>query len=120
MEYLRETGISFNPGEQLTAAKLEKLNTKINELVREVNKMLKGLCNLNIELGNYSRRFSLEEAINIVSNTRRIKGMKIRFLSENGKYVEFSYVGETLDSNEWNNPNNWTESLDVIDGGEWV
>lgn len=119
MEYIKETGISFKPGEQLTAAKLEKLNTKINELVVVVNKMLKGLCDINVELNDFSRKFDLSEAITIVSNTRRIKGMKIRFLSKNDKYVEFSYTGETLDTSDWTNTNNWTESLDVVDGGEW-
>ena len=48
MEYITETGISFNKGEQLTARKLQILNEKINELIRNVNNMLKGLCDINI------------------------------------------------------------------------
>lgn len=120
MEYITKTGISFNKGEQLTARKLQIMNDKINELVNNVNNMLMGLCNINIELNDFTRIFDLSEAINIVSQTRRMKGMKIRFLGENEIYLEYSYIGPTLNDVDWENIDNWTMIEDlVVDGGEF-
>lgn len=120
MEYIPETGISFNKGEQLTASKLQTLNDRINELVRNVNNMLKGLCDINVELNDFNRIFSLSEAINVISNTRRVRGMKIRFLAQNNSYSEYSYVGKTLSDIDWKNLDNWTIFEDVVvDGGEF-
>ena len=81
MEYITETGISFNKGEQLTARKLQTLNDKINELVRTVNSMLMGLCDINVELNNFTRIFELPEAISVVSQTRRMKGITLNILT---------------------------------------
>lgn len=120
MEYITETGISFNKGEQLTARKLQTLNDKINELVRNVNGMLMGLCDINVELNDFTRIFDLQEAISVVSQTRRMKGMKIRFLSANGTYLEYSYTGSTLKDADWENTENWTILEDLlVDGGEF-
>lgn len=120
MEYITETGISFNKGEQLTARKLQTLNDKINELVRNVNHMLMGLCDINIELNDFTRILELPEAISIVSQTRRMKGMKIRFLGENETYLEYSYIGSTLKDEDWENIENWAISEDLlVDGGEF-
>ncbi len=120
MEYLQETGITFNKGEQLTARKLQLMNNKINELVRNVNNMLKGLCDLNVEFNDFNRVFDLYEAVNVVSQTRRMRGMKIRFLANNDTYLEYSYVGDTLNDSDWKNLDNWTmiEST-IVDGGEF-
>ena len=120
MEYITETGISFNKGEQLTARKLQTLNDKINELVRVVNNMLMGLCDINVELNDFTRVFELSEAISVVSQTRRVKGMKIRFLGENETYLEYSYTGSTLNDTDWKNIENWTMVEDLlVDGGEF-
>lgn len=120
MEYITETGISFNKGEQLTARKLQILNDKINELVRNVNGMLMGLCDINVELNDFTRIFELPEAISIVSQTRRMKGMKIRFLGKNETYLEYSYTGLTLNDADWKNIENWTMIEDlIVDGGEF-
>ena len=120
MEYIQETGITFNKGEQLTARKLQILNDKINELVRNVNNMLEGLCDINVELNDFSRIFTLSEALEVVSKTRRMRGMKIRFLGQNETYQEYSYVGETVEDADWNNVDNWSIFEDVvIDGGEF-
>ena len=120
MEYITETGISFNKGEQLTARKLQTMNDKINELVRNVNHMLMGLCDINIELNDFTRILELPEAISIVSQTRRMKGMKIRFLGENETYLEYSYIGPTLKDKDWENIENWAISEDLlVDGGEF-
>ena len=120
MEYLRETGITFNKGEQLTARKLQIMNDKINELVKTANNFLCGLCDINVELNDFDRVFTLPEAIGIVSQTRRMKGMKVRFLASNDCYVEYSYIGSTLEDSDWYNLENWSIFEDpVIDGGEF-
>jgi hypothetical protein len=120
MEYLTETGISFNKGEQLTARKLQILNDKINELVKTVNGMLMGLCDINVEINDFTRVFDLSEAIDIVSQTRRMKGMKVRFLGDNNSYLEYSYVGPTVNDTDWENVDNWTMLEDpLIDGGKF-
>lgn len=120
MEYLQETGISFNKGEQLTARKLQTLNNKINELVKSVNNMLRGLCDINIEVNDFEHVFDLQEAIEVVSQTRRNMGLKIRFLGQNNSYLEYSYIGPTLNDVDWNNTENWTMLENVIiDGGEF-
>lgn len=120
MEYLRETGITFNKGEQLTARKLQIMNEKINELIKNVNNLLKGQCDINVELNDYTRILTLSEAIEIVSQTRRCMGMKIRFLAQNECYVEYSYIGQTLGDLDWNNLENWSMLEDpIIDGGEF-
>ena len=120
MDYIGETGISFSKGEQLTARKLQILNDKINELVRNVNNILKGCCDINVELNDFSRAFELSEAIQVVSKSRRMNGMKIRFLGLNNTYLEYSYVGETLNDADWKNTDIWTMLKDlIIDGGEF-
>ena len=119
MEYLRETVVSFNTGEVLTARKLQTLNDTINQLVRVVNDMLEGKCDLNIELNDFNKEFTLKEAIESVSKTRRHLGMKVRFLSsEQKKYLEYSYLGTDLDNNNWTNTDNWVMCEEtLVDGG---
>ena len=119
MNFINKTGLEFTVAQKLTASDLKILNNTINTLVDAVNNLLQGLYDLNIELKNFDRTFSLEEAISIVSNERRIRGMKLRFRNKSGKFVEYSYVGNTLDSIDWNNQNNWLTTLEVIDGGTW-
>lgn len=118
MEYINKTGLSFAPGQKLSAEALSKMNDTINLLVGAVNNMLR-VCDVNVEIDDFSRVFELEEAITMMSNTRRALGMKLRFLGTNKKYVEYSFIGDALDNNTWLDPNNWETGPDVIDGGEW-
>ena len=74
---------------------------------------------MNIELNDFDRTFTLGEAIQIVSNVRRSRGMILRFLNTNNKYVEYAYVVSTLDTIDWNNQDNWTTTLEIVDGGTW-
>lgn len=117
MELIGQTGLIFKSGQKLTSNDLSKMNSTINELVNAVNYLLKGVYNLNQEINDYERRFDLEDAIKLVANNRRSKGMKIRYLSKNDKYVEYSYVGNTLDTSEFLNENNWVDNIGSIDGG---
>lgn len=118
MELIGQTGLIFKSGQKLTSSDLSKMNNTINDLVVAVNYLLKGIYNLNQELNNFDRKFDLDEAITLVSRTRRAKGMKIRFLSCNGKYVEYSYIGESLELADFTNENNWVDNISFIDGGE--
>ena len=119
MNFIKKTGLDFSVGQKLTASDLKILNNTINNLVDAVNNLLQGLYDLNVELKNFDITFTLDEAIAAVSNERRIKGMKLRFRNKSGKYVEYSYVGNTLDSIDWNNQNNWLTTLEIVDGGTW-
>lgn len=118
MELIGQTGLIFKSGQKLSSSDLSKMNNTINDLVVAVNGLLRGIYNLNQELNDFERKFDLDEAIRLVSRTRRAKGMKIRFLSHNGKYVEFSYVGESLELADFTNENNWVDNISFIDGGE--
>lgn len=120
MNYINETGISFNSGEQLTAFKLQTLNNRINELINAVNNILKGSYDVNLEIKDFSRKLSLSEAINLVSKNRRSLGMKIRYLALNDCYAEYSYIGTTLEDSDWMDENNWSYRQDnIVDGGEF-
>ena len=119
MEYLNKTGLDFSAGQKLKASDLKTMNNAINDIVDAVNNLLRGLYDLNIELDDFDRTFTLGEAIQTVSDLRRARGMKLRFLNKNNKYVEYSYIGRTLDTIDWNNLDNWTTTLEIIDGGTW-
>jgi ABC-type transport system involved in Fe-S cluster assembly fused permease/ATPase subunit len=118
IDYIGQTGLVFKAGQKLTSNDLSKMNSVINDLVVAVNYLLKGIFNLNQELNDFNRKFDLNEAITLVSKNRRAKGMKIRYLAHNGKYVEFSYVGNSLELSDFTNENNWVDSISYIDGGE--
>lgn len=118
MEYIGQTGLIFKAGQKLTSNDLSKMNNTINDLVVAVNYLLRGTYNLNQELNDFNRKFDLDEAIALISRNRRAKGMKIRYLSHNGKYVEFSYIGESLELADFTNENNWVDNISYIDGGE--
>jgi hypothetical protein len=118
MELIGQTGLIFKSGQKLSSSDLSKMNNTINSLVNAVNYLLKGIYNLNQELNDFERCFNLDEAISLVSGTRRAKGMKIRFLSNSGKYVEYSYVGDSLELADFTNENNWVDNIGFIDGGE--
>ena len=119
IEYISKTGLSFEPGQKLDASQLNRMNGIINLLVDAVNSLLSCECDINVELGDATRRFTLEEAIAAISNTRRAKSMKIRFLGKGGKYLEYSYIGTTLDTVSWLDTTNWVTGPNVIDGGIW-
>lgn len=119
MKTLKKTGISFESGQKLTASDLQKLNNTVNNIVDAVNLMLKGKVDLNIELGDTEKTYSLKQAIEAAKNIRRELGQKIRFRALSGNFVEYSYIGKDLSDMSWSTEDNWTTSLDLIDGGEF-
>lgn len=119
---IEKTGISFSAGEKISAAKLNVLNNKINELVDIVNStILQADFNVNKELGDMTNTYTLAQAIAVVPVERRALGLQIRFLEDNNGtpgWINYTYIGETLA--EFSSEKNWsTSDFDIIDGGEW-
>ena len=120
IEYINKTGLNFTTGHKLTLADLQIMNNTINKLVDAVNMINKGSININSEINDFSKSFTLSEAISTVSTTRRWKGMKIRFKNSENIYKEYSYIGNSVNDSDWNNISNWiSEEPTLIDGGEW-
>ena len=126
MTILTKTDFEFKPGKGISASQLQEMNQRINLLVDAVNYLLLGVFDVNREFNAPDATYTLEEAIALVSEQRRAQGMKIRFRKNdndnenlNDIFVEYSYVGSSLESTEFNNPDNWTSGIDYIDGGEF-
>jgi hypothetical protein len=118
---IEKTGIpTKKKGDGLSSADVNALNGTINNCVDAINPMLKSTFNLNAETGNFDRSYTKEEAIVEVPKTRRVKGLKIKFLDIRNTFSEFIFFGESVDDVEWENPDNWGISGGiVIDGGDW-
>ncbi len=119
MNTLKKTGLSFASGVKLSANDLTIMNNTINALVDAVNSFIMATFDVNAESGNYTATYSLSQAVQFVSNNRRQLGMKIRFHSESGYYVEYSYVGIDLSDASFLNLDNWVCGVEVVDGGEF-
>lgn len=115
-KFIENTGLSFSPGQSLKTSDLNTMNNTINKLVNSVNNLMSGLFDYNVETDNYEPT-SLTEAIH--KTTRRALGMKIRFLGFNSVYEEYSFLGQSVDDDDWFNENNWTSGPHDIDGGLW-
>ena len=120
---LNKSGVPVkNPGDGLSHRDINNINSTVNSAIDVINLDLQDYCNLNQEVNNYSRIFTLSEAISLVPRSRRKQGLKIKYLaSENPKsYHEyiFSFIGNFTDS-DWENTNNWSLPFTEIDGGEW-
>jgi hypothetical protein len=67
-----------------------------------------------------NRVFTLEQAIELVPDSRRVKGMKISYLTRSGDFKEATYLGDSSETSDWMNLDNWQTRADyIIDGGEW-
>jgi len=119
MNTIKKTGLSFGAGTKLSAEDLNKMNNTINAIVDVVNGLLMSCFDVNLELNRFDLHLDLFQAINIVAENRRQRGMKIRFLSQSGSYVEYSYLGESLSDADFLNVDNWITGVEVVDGGEF-
>lgn len=120
MELLRGTGIDkFIVGQGLSSAIMNQLNDAINMNAHALNVLLKSNINLNAEVGNYEKTFTFSEAINQVPVSRRIPGIKLRFIDTLTKsWAEYIFTG--TDSSEWEDEDCWNySSSNIIDGGEF-
>ena len=119
MNTLKKTCLNFPSGVKLSANNLTIMNNTINALVDVVNAFIMGTYDVNLESGNYTTTYGLNQAVQIVSNNRRQLGMKLRFLSASGLYAEYSYVGTDLSDANFLDLDNWVCGLDIVDGGEF-
>lgn len=121
MNTLGKTGVSNKvSGDSLSHQDVNNINSTVNLNVDATNYLLKNFCNVNDEINDYSKIFSLEEAINQVPVNRRKPGMKIRFLDSSNIYREFIYMKSNTNQEDWINKANWMpDGVDIIDGGEW-
>ena len=126
MNILTKTSFRFEAGKGISASQLEEMNQRINLLVDAVNYLLFGVFDVNREFNAFDATYTLEEALALVSEQRRALGMKIRFRKQdndnenlNDLFVEYSYLGSSLETSEFLNPDNWTSGVDYIDGGEF-
>ena len=119
MTAIKKTGLSFASGVKLSASDLTTLNNTVNALVDAVNSLIMATFDVNQESGNYTNTYTLLQAIQFVANNRRQLGMKIRFRSESGMFVEYSYIGYDLNDDNFTNVDNWANGVEVVDGGEF-
>lgn len=115
---ITDVGIKY-PGDSLTSADINSINSTVNAAVGYINENLKDFCNANAEINNFERKLSLLDAIGLVPEARRRGGLKIRFLGSENQYLEFIYKGHDVESANWFNESNWKSPYDVVDGGEW-
>lgn len=121
MDTLSKTGVPIkSSGDSLSHQDINRINTTVNSNIVASNYLLQNFCNINDEISDYEKKFTLSEAISQVPSSRRKSGMKIRFLSGAGNYIEYVYSGGDVSDDSWENTDNWSSSLvNIIDGGEW-
>lgn len=115
---LKDTGVALKgTGDDLKASDINNINSTVNKEVGIINSYLQSFCNINQELGDFSRQFTLGIAVSLVPEERRTPGLSIRFLNMNGRFVEYIYCGE--DTEYWTITSNWKPLVNTVDGGEW-
>ena len=120
MNTINKTGVSTKgKGDPLTAADINAINGTTNACVDAVNYLLKSVCDINQETGQYEREYTINQAILAVPTGRRRLGLKIRFLTEGRKYTEYSFIGSSTSDESWYNAGNWSIEINILDGGEW-
>lgn len=112
--FLENTGIHFYPTSGLSSDDLNKMNDTINALVKQVNYLMGGFINLNIE--GEDKHYSFDEMVQAIPESRQKTGIQVRFKDEDGDWTEFTFLG-----GDWTNQDNWRTSResDIVDGGQW-
>lgn len=117
MAKIQPLSLDFTGG--VTRNQMETIVNKINEIIVAENKRMTLEINLNQEYNDPERVFTVAEALRLSKDIMRAYGLRLRFLGSTGRYVEYSYLGTTLDERDWTDENNWCTGVDVIDGGEY-
>lgn len=123
MELLNKSGVPMKQaGDGLSHQDINAINSTANSAVEAINEqVLVNFCNVNSEINDYTKSFSLMEAIEVVPVSRRRPGIKVKFLNREGNYSEYTFSGKSAVVNEtdWKDLNLWSYSFNSIDGGEW-
>lgn len=117
MAKIQKLSLDFTAG--VTKNQMETIVNKINEVIDCSNKVLIREINLNQEYNDPTKIFTIGEALEASKNIIRAFGLRLRFLSTTGRYVEYSYLGTTLEDVDWLLESNWCTGVDLIDGGEF-
>ena len=115
LDLIKETGLNFTSGQNLTSKAMNTLNDSLNSLIRAINILMKSEININVEEES-KKMYTIEEAINLVPKSRRIPGIKVTFLGTSGMTETYTYSG-----GDWESLESWGIGDDetIIDGGEW-
>lgn len=123
MELLNKSGVALkSSGDGLSHQDVNAINSTANLAVGAINDaVLMNFCNINSEVNDYTRSFTLSTAVKVVPKSRRRPGLKIRYLNSEGIYSEYIYTGKNsvISDEEWEREFNWSISFTSIDGGEW-
>ena len=120
MNTLEKTGVpTKQSGDGLSHQDVNAINSTANSNVDATNYLLRNFCKLNDEINSFTRTFTLAQAIDIVPESRRKPGLKIRYLDNFNVYREYTYSGADTTSDNWTNEDNWFPGTNIIDGGEW-
>lgn len=117
MAKIQNLSLDFSGG--VTKNQMETIVLKINELVAAENKRMTLEINLNQEYNNPTRVFTPDEAFRLSKDIVRAYGLRLKFLGAAGRYLEYTYLGITLDERDWLNDDNWSTGVDLVDGGEF-
>ena len=118
MDTINKTGIpTRNKGERLSSSDFNTINGTLNQVVDAVNPMLTSKINLNAETGNLNKMYTKEEAILAVPNSRRQKGLTLRYYTKPGYFDEITFLGDSIE--DWDDLDYWGMGGNIIDGGEW-
>lgn len=120
MDKLEKTGVPTKySGDGLSHQDINRINSTTNSAVDASNYMITNFCNINDEINNYLKEFSLIEAIKVVPITRRKSGLEIRFLTSTNIYANYVYCSNSIEDDSWENEENWKPLINSIDGGTW-
>ena len=120
MELLNKTRVPVkSSGDGLSHKDVNNINSAINNTVDVVNLDLINYCNINQEIKNYSKTFNFQEAVNLVPQSRRSPGLRLKYLGLDNSYKEFIFSCPSVTKENWVLEENWKLPFDNIDGGEW-
>lgn len=122
MNILNKFPFTFRSGEALSADRLNSLVNNQNSIIDTLNNLLRSFCDINQETGQQVA-YTLQEAVNLVPQSRRGFTMKIRFIENTNPiiYAEYFYCGpKSITPESWSNTENWSKDVPtIIDGGTW-
>ena len=119
-ELLGKPGVEKTQGERLSYLEINALDTAIDSIVDVVNKELKTTSNVNIEFGDNPdmlKKYTLEEAIDLIPANRRSLGFIIKFFSGEKGWSEYQFIGQSIEVQHWKEVKNRKEVINIIDGG---